>query len=124
MNYSFFGIDTAGYNKAIIHEHRIINKCLTGKVTAEKIKKFINYTLLQSAHKQYIWTWCGRYSVPFGLLTTFYLQNQLGESVRGTLVDYATSIDHGRIDVKDFGMSVTAPANLHHWVGYVGVGYK
>ena len=122
--YSFFGTDSAGYNKAKQHEHRIIDKCLTGNVASEKIMKFINYTVLQSDYKQYIWTWCGRYSVPFGLLTTFYLQNQLGENLNGTLVDYSTSIEHERLYVKNFGMSVTAPANSHHWVGYAGIGYE
>ncbi|MCD4774375.1 MAG: AmmeMemoRadiSam system protein B [Bacteroidales bacterium] len=123
-NYSFFGTDSVGYNKAITHEHRIIDKCLVGNLASEKIMKFINYTVLQSDYKQYIWTWCGRYSVPFGLLTTFYLQNQLGENLNGILVDYATSIDHNRLEVKDIGMSVTAPANSHHWVGYAGIGYE
>lgn len=123
-NYAFFGTDSVGYNKAIEHEHRIIEKCLTGNITQDKIQKFVNYTVLQSNYKQYIWTWCGRYSVPFGLLTTFYLQNQLGDYVEGSLIDYTTSIDHERLNVKDIGMGVSAPANNHHWVGYAGIGYK
>ena len=124
VSYSFFGTDSAGYNKAVKHEKRIIDKCLTGNLASEKIMKFVNYTVLQSDYKQYVWTWCGRYSVPFGLLTTFYLQNQLGEKINGTLIDYATSIDHNRLEIKDIGMGVTAPANSNHWVGYAGIGYE
>jgi AmmeMemoRadiSam system protein B len=122
-DFSFYGTDSAGYNQAINHELKIINDCLIGSIELDKIRKFTNYTVMPDDYKKYIWTWCGRYSVPFGLLTTYYLQNQLNEELNGFFIGYSTSIDHEHIKVDDINMGITAPANDHHWVGYAAVGY-
>jgi hypothetical protein len=59
------------------------------------------------------------------LLTAYWLnENQIAKKLNGTLVGYATSIDHPHIRVNDIGMGVTAPANEHHWVGYTAIYYK
>jgi hypothetical protein len=75
--------------------------------------------------REYKWTWCGRYSVPFGMLAAWSLQQELGAPpLAGRILGYGTSIDTPRIAVDDLdGMGVTAPANLRHWVGYAAVGY-
>jgi MEMO1 family protein len=123
-NYAPFGADTNGYIKAVEYEKEIINACLTGKIEKEKIEKFINYTVNEKDYKDYKWTWCGRYSVPLGLLTSFYLQNLFGINLEGNFVGYSNSIDHLHIPVSDIGMGTTAPANIRHWVGYPAIGYK
>jgi hypothetical protein len=75
--------------------------------------------------RKYKWTWCGRYSIPLGLLTSFYLTElQHRKPLSGIPVGYSTSIEREPIPVKDIGMGVTAPANIHHWVGYPAIGYK
>jgi MEMO1 family protein len=123
-NYAIFGTDTTGYNQAVSHEYEIINNCLAGTILPDKIKMFTGYTVKEDNFRDYKWTWCGRYSVPFGLLTTYYLQKLYGEDLTGVLIKYATSIDHPHIPVADIGMGVTAPANNHHWVGYAAIGYR
>ncbi len=122
-NFAYYGSDSAGYKKAVEHEHEIIST-LTGRITPEKIKQFTQYTVQDTNYMEYKWTWCGRYSVPMGLLTAYYLSKELNEPLEGTLLDYATSIDHPTVPVKDIGMGTTAPANIHHWVGYAAIGYK
>ncbi len=123
-NFAYYGSDSAGYNKAVGHEMEIINNCLTGNILREKVKKFVNYTVKEDNYLDYKWTWCGRYSVPFGLLTVLNMENYTGDELKGVLVKYATSIDHQRIKVDDIGMGITAPANLNHWVGYAAIGYR
>jgi AmmeMemoRadiSam system protein B len=123
-NYAPYGADSTGYRKAVVYEYEIINNCLTGNITQEKIKMFINYTVDENDFKKYKWTWCGRYSIPFGLMTSYYLQNLYDIKLKGSLVGYATSIDRPHIPVNDLGMGITAPANIRHWVGYTAVGYK
>ena len=102
----------------------IIKTCLIGPITPEKIKKFTEYTVKRKDYHAYKWTWCGRYSVPFGLLTSYHLSKLLDRNPEGTLLGYASSIDHAHLRVDDLRMGTTAPANIHHWVGYVAVGYK
>ncbi len=123
-NFAYYGADSAGYRQAVRHEFEIINTCLTGQLQAEKIKRFTQYTVKSDDYKAYKWTWCGRYSVPLGLLTAHYLQNPEKEPLKGVLVGYATSIDHPHLPVDDLNMGVTAPATIRHWVGYAAIGYK
>jgi MEMO1 family protein len=124
-DYAFYGCDTAGYKKAVAHEYEIINTSLLGEINKDKIKKFTEYTVQDTNYHTYKWTWCGRYSVPFGLLTTFYLAENLRIGpIKGKLIGYTNSIDHDTIPVNDLKMGKTAGASVRHWVGYAAIGYK
>jgi AmmeMemoRadiSam system protein B len=125
-NFAWYGMDAAGYAKAIAHEHRIMSDCFDGELRPERIERFTRYTLADHDHREYKWTWCGRYSVPFGLLTAWQLQQRMGDQpLAGTILGYATSLEDQRIKVDDLdGMGVTAPATLRHWVGYAAVGFR
>lgn len=125
-HFATFGADAEGYRKAVAHEHRIMRDCFDGELSPDRVARFTRYTLADHDHREYKWTWCGRYSVPFGLLTAWHLQQRRGERpLTGTILDYATSLDDQRIDVADLdGMGVTAPATLRHWVGYAAIGFR
>jgi AmmeMemoRadiSam system protein B len=124
-NYAPYGTDSIGYKLAVDHEQEIINTSLAGELKKDKIKKFTEYTVKEENYKEYKWTWCGRYAVPLGLLTAYYLENRMpgDKKIEGYFIGYSNSIDHMHITVEDLGMGVTAPANMHHWVGYAAVGY-
>ncbi|MFO7829226.1 MAG: AmmeMemoRadiSam system protein B [Bacteroidales bacterium] len=124
-NYAPFGTDSAGLASARNHEMEIITNCLVGEINPGKIKKFINYTVKEENYKEYKWTWCGRYSVPFGLLAAYKLDNVINEEgLHGTFIGYSNSIDHPTLKVDDLNMGTTAPANQRHWVGYAAVSYE
>ncbi len=124
-NYAPYGTDSLGLKQARDHEIEIINNCLLGEISPEKIERFTSYTVQESDYKEYKWTWCGRYSVPLGLLTSYYLHQMLSEELLiGTFVGYSNSIDHTVLEVEDLKMGITAPANNHHWVGYAAVVYE
>lgn len=124
-NYAPFGADSSGYRKAIAHEHGIIDSTLLGPILPNRIERFVRYTVDSTDYREYRWTWCGRYSIPMGLSTAFFLADLLhSEPPSGTLVGYSTSIDHRPVPVDDLKMGVTAPANIRHWVGYVSVVYR
>lgn len=124
-NMAPYGVDSAGYKKAVNHEHAIMDSCLKGVPSRERVGWFVDYTVQKNDYKEYKWTWCGRYSVPFGLITALDLQEQLGtEPLQGQFVGYSTSIDHKPIPVEDLRMGKTAKATLRHWVGYASVGYR
>ncbi|MGE0089155.1 MAG: AmmeMemoRadiSam system protein B [Bacteroidales bacterium] len=124
-NYAPFGTDSIGLAKARNHEMEIITNCLLDEVNIDKIQQFIKYTVSELDYKEYKWTWCGRYSIPFGLLTAYNLDKQLnGGGLRGNFIGYSNSIDHPNFKVDDLQMGTTAPANDHHWVGYAAVGYE
>jgi hypothetical protein len=123
-NYAQYGCDGKGYAAAKDHEMEIINTSLTGIMNPEKARKFTQFTLKEGDYKSYKWTWCGRYSVPFGLLTIMKMQAvESGKPLQGIFSGYGTSLDEPRITVTDIGMGKTANATLHHWVGYAGICY-
>jgi len=125
QNYASYGCDSAGYARAVDHEYQIIGNCLVGTLDQNRIRLFTEYTVQDTNYRVYKWPWCGRYSVPFGLLTADKLARLLGGGpLKGTLIGYHTSLDQPLIPVKDLNMGTTAVANLHHWVGYAAIGYK
>ncbi len=121
-NYAYFGCDESGNKKAFEHENEIINNCLTGLVTPEKIRLFSSFTLDSTDFHKYRWTWCGRYCVPVALYTSFYLNNE--HALSGKLAGYSTSLLSEHIPVDDIAMGRTAIATECHWVGYAAVGFK
>jgi AmmeMemoRadiSam system protein B len=123
-NYAFYGTDSSGYQLAVKHEWEIIN-AISGEINPENVRKFMTYTVQEEDYTVYKWTWCGRYSIPMGLLTSYYLAQLEGlDSFGGVPVGYCTSIDHEHLKVDDLRMGVTAPATMRHWVGYAGIIYK
>jgi len=125
-NFARYGADENGYAEALGHEARIMSDCFAGDLSPERIERFTRYTLADHDHREYKWTWCGRYSVPLGLLVAWHLARVLGATpLSGAVLGYATSLGDQRIRVDDLdGMGVTAPATLRHWVGYAAVGYR
>lgn len=124
-NMAPYGVDNAGYAKAVLHEHGIIDSCLIGESNLERVKRFVSYTVQPNNYKEYKWTWCGRYSVPFGLMTSLELQKEISaDPLNGTFIGYSTSIDHKPLSVDDLRMGKTAIATIRHWVGYASVGYR
>jgi MEMO1 family protein len=121
-DYAFFGCDSLGNRKAVEHEKEIIENCLSGPVSPDRIKLFSSYTLKPENYKEYQWTWCGRYSVPVTLYITWFLNDN--KPLYGEVVGYSTSLLHKHIPVDDLRMGRTAIATACHWVGYAALGYR
>ncbi len=124
-NLAPFGVDSIGNNRAKQKDLEIINTCLIDTITVDKIKDFNFYTVKKDDFKEYNWVWCGRYSVPFGLLFANKLNVLINnQALSGEFIDYRSSYPGNHIEVEDLGMGYTAPANRSHWVAYAGIKYK
>ncbi|GAB4370305.1 MAG: AmmeMemoRadiSam system protein B [Calditrichia bacterium] len=124
-NYAPFGADSAGYREAVNYDLNIINECLIDEIDPQRVKRFVQYTVRKDNYKEYAWTWCGRYSVPFGVLCGYHLSKlEMKRGIIGRMLRYSTSLTHPPIPVEDLGMGVTAPATIRHWVGYTAIGYQ
>ncbi|MFH1734245.1 MAG: AmmeMemoRadiSam system protein B, partial [bacterium] len=96
---------------------------LTGPVTADKLRGFLHSCADAEDVKQYKISWCGRFSIPFGLNVASRVVAELeGRPLTGYLLDYGSSVSEASLEVE--GIGVTAPNNLHHWVGYAAIGYR
>jgi len=120
-----FGADSTGYAKAVARDLDIAQTTLCGILTEEKVHAFYNRVLQPTDYHEYRIPWCGRFSVPFGLETLIHLMRALKrQPLRGYFLRYGTSYGFGELPLRRTGIGITAPANLHHWVGYVAIGYR
>jgi AmmeMemoRadiSam system protein B len=123
-NFARYGADSAGYLQAGEFERKLMRECLEDKMDKEKIRQFTQYTVKAADFREYQWTWCGRYSVPFGLLTAIQWQKAVSSSpIKGTLLGYGNSLNTIHVPVEDLGLGVTAPFTIRHWVAYAVIGY-
>ncbi len=124
-NFAPFGVGCQGLKKGTDRDRRIAHETLTGSLSTTKVHNFYNRVLDPNDYHKYKVTWCGRFAVPFGTNTLAHLMKDLGHPpLKGVFLRYGDSVELGELDVRHTGMGVTAPANLHHWVGYVAIGYR
>jgi len=122
--YCPFGTDIKGYEKAVDLDRQLANDYLTGQLCKDKLRALSRRLVKPQNPKEYKLTWCGRFSVPFGLNCLLHMNHLLNvPEPRGILLKYDTSVALGELDYKNLGIGVTAPSNLHHWVGYAALGY-
>jgi AmmeMemoRadiSam system protein B len=124
-SYADFGTDSDGYKKAVNRDIHLAESTLCGPVTRPALKNFLYTCVDRDNVRDYKLTWCGRFSVPFGLNVASRLSEELdGRQLAGTLLGYGTSVGEVSLDLDEIpGLGTTAPNNLHHWVGYAAIGY-
>ena len=124
FNNAPFGEDEDSHRLGTSHDTSIANACLTGELTEEKIHaltgKLWGRTYIDSTDV----VWCGRFSVPFGLLATEKtLRKITGKGMRGSILRYSDTYTEGVLPLTQTGMGVTAVFSLKHWVGFLSAGY-
>jgi len=126
QNYATFGTDINGYQQAVQRDMDLATNDLAGNVNSDGLHRFFEACVNQDDVYEYRITWCGRFSIPFGLSVAIDLANLLGEPpLDGVLLDYGTSVSEATLPLGELhGMGRTASNNLHHWVGYAAVGFR
>ncbi|HEY9165795.1 MAG TPA: AmmeMemoRadiSam system protein B [Candidatus Kryptonia bacterium] len=112
FNNSPYGEDEKAHAEATANDRRIAHKDLDGVLTSEKV-----YDLTNEMKNT---LWCGKFSVPFGLLTSEkVVMKTNGKELDGKLIRYSDSYSEGVIPLKGTGMGTTAPASYKHWCGWL-----
>jgi len=108
----------AAHREAQAMDHALLTGPLAGEVTRAKIRAAYE-TWVDPAHPaNYRWTWCGRFSIPFGLMVL-----EMMGGARGWPVAYATSAGSPKLALEPLGFGVTTPADYGHFVGYPAVAF-
>jgi AmmeMemoRadiSam system protein B len=116
------GVDA--YQKAVDRDRALLNGPLAGAVSREKAEAFYSTVVDPANPDTYRMPWCGRFSIPFGLMLLGETARNLGMPAPiGSAVAFGTSISFPELPVKPLGLGATAPANLYHFVSYPGVVY-
>jgi MEMO1 family protein len=120
-----FGASGAeAHNKAVERDQTILTT-ISAKITPPQVQGLYETFVDPANPDSYRVTWCGRFSIPMGMLALRAASLAMGaRSPRGISVGYATSIDHPALPLRDTGLGVTAPATDAHFVGYPAVAFE
>ena len=108
------------YRRAVERDRGLLTGPLAGPLAVDKIRQLYETFVNPGNPDEYRLSWCGRFSVPLGLLLLERLGRDTG-GLAGHPVAYATSVGWPELPVRDLGMGATAPSNLYHFVGYPAV---
>ncbi|HEX5042992.1 MAG TPA: AmmeMemoRadiSam system protein B [Candidatus Polarisedimenticolaceae bacterium] len=110
------------YTRAVDRDRDLLRKAFAGPLTVERARTLYEAFVDPGDPDTYRLTWCGRFSIPFGMLLLRATSQALGMPVpEGKPVAYATSVGAPELRVRASGLGETAPANLYHFVGYPAV---
>jgi MEMO1 family protein len=125
FNYTPYGEGgVEAYVKACDRDRQLLRGPLAGPVSADKAREFFSTCVNPDKPAEYRMTWCGRFSVPFGLMLLEKVASSLGIGpIEGNPLAYGTSISGPEPPLRAVGLGQTAPANLFHFVGQPGVLY-
>ncbi len=116
FNNSPYGEDAKAHAEATANDRRIAHKDLDGVLTPTKVQDLT----VEMTHT----LWCGKYSVPFGLLTSEKIIGRLdGKQLNGRVLRYSDSYTESVLPLKGTGMGTTAPASYKHWCGWLSAAY-
>jgi MEMO1 family protein len=116
------GVDA--FQKAMAQDRQLIESALAGPLSADKAQKFFAAVVNPDKPDEYRMPWCGRFSVPFGLVFLAETAKRLGLGVvRGMPLVLGVSVDTPELKTRDVGVAPTAPANLYHFVTQPGVAF-
>ncbi len=119
-----FGEGVGAWEKATALDRRLIASYLAGPMDASKVEG-LTKELWGDTYIDYRNTyWCGKYSVPFGLLAAERIVAlTTGKKLSGTLFRYSDTYSEGVLPLTKTGMGTTAPFSLRHWVSFCSIGY-
>ncbi|MGZ3405557.1 MAG: AmmeMemoRadiSam system protein B, partial [Polyangia bacterium] len=125
FQYTPFGAGgVEAFIKAMVADRTLIETTLAGPLSPDKVQKFFAAVVNPDKPDEYRMPWCGRFSVPFGLLFLAETARKLGlPAPRGLPLTLGVSVDTPELKVRDVGVAPTAPANLYHFVTQPGVAF-
>lgn len=107
------------YTKAVARDRALLTGPIAGPMSVEKIRTLYGTFVDPASPDTYRVSWCGRFSIPFGMLLLRQTAKAMGLGAPvGKPLAYATSVGAPELRLREVGLGETAPANLYHFVGY------
>jgi len=112
------------YTKAAANDRRLLTGPFAGPLTVAGTRTLYGDFVDPDDPDTYRLAWCGRFSIPFGMLLLKDTAAALGLGApEGVPITYGTSIGAPELRLRELGLGATAPSNLYHFVGYPGVAW-
>ena len=118
-----YGTDRRARARAEEFERSLIQECLGGKLSRSRLERLQRD--LDPEQTPNAPLWCGRYSVPFGLLTLLNLMDQWspGGVISGSLLGWSDTWLEGVLPMRHTRLGITAPFSLEHWVSFFSMAF-
>lgn len=111
-----YGEDAKAHAEATANDRRIADKDLAGVVSPAKVRDLVS--------EMKTTLWCGKFAVPFGLLTSEKIVSKAnGRQLDGRVLRYSDSYTEGVLPLMGTGMGTTAPASYKHWCGWLSAAF-
>jgi AmmeMemoRadiSam system protein B len=125
FSYTPFGAGgVEAFAKAMAADRALVATTLAGPLSLAKAQQFFAAVVNPDKPDEYRMPWCGRFSVPFGLMFLAETAKRLGLATpRGLPLALGVSVDTPELKVRDVGVAPTAPANLYHFVTQPGIAF-
>lgn len=118
-----FGEDENAHSQATANDRRIADTYINTGITYEDIKGLSKELWGSPEINTPVPLWCGKYSVPFGMLTIHQIADRLNlKDLRGRLLKYSDTWTEKPLPVYGTHMGTTAPFSLEHWCGFLSAG--
>jgi MEMO1 family protein len=119
-----YGDDKKAHEEATANDKRIAKGTFNGVLTNDKIKNLTKELWGTPADNPPSPVWCGKFSVPFGLLAASKIIKEVSnKNLRGRLFKYSDSWTESVIPIKHTNLGTTAPFSLKHWCGWLSAGF-
>ena len=120
--YGAGGVDA--FQAAMAHDRALLQGLLAGEVTPNMARAFFEMTVDPGAPDTYRKPWCGRFSIPFGLLLLGTLSQELGLAPpKGMPIAFGASVDVPELPLRSTGLGQTCPISLYHFVTFPSVAF-
>lgn len=120
FNNSPFGEDTKAHTEATDNDRRIAGAYINTEITYKDIEGLSKELWGSPEIKTPVPLWCGKYSVPFGMLSIYHIVNDLNlKKLKGKLLKYSDTWTEKPLPVYGTHMGTTAPFSLKHWCGFL-----
>lgn len=123
FNNAPYGEDENAHRTGTERDRSIAKEYLNGPINKAGIEKLNDVFTSGPDPQKIIPLWCGRYSIPFGMLTLYKTLEKLNMGLSGKYLRSSDSWTEGVMPVKRNSLGLTAPFSLKHWVGYVSAGF-
>ena len=118
-----FGEDAEAHTEATTNDKRIAATYINADITINDIEGLTKELWGSLEIKTPVPLWCGKYSVPFGLLSIYHIMNDLNlKGLNGHLLKYSDTWTEKPLPVYGTHMGTTAPFSLKHWCGFLSAG--
>lgn len=118
-----FGKDEKAHKLATENDRRIASTYINTSLTYEDITELSKELEGSPDIKTPVPLWCGKFSVPFGLLSIYHIAERLNlQGLNGKLLKYSDTWTEKPLPVYGTHMGTTAPFSLEHWCGFLSAG--